>query len=108
MHGLSLGSLGSEVCVDLFTLFKDLIQGALWSGPSFSSTTWSSITRNRNPSSPAWLPKFRDGTMVRFKGQKSSLAEMDKSWGSMRFVYIQHASDPRIFLWTCYTRAPIG
>ena len=97
LHGLSLGSLGSEACADLFTLFEDPIHGALWSGPPFPSMVWSKITKDRNPDSPAWLPTFRDGAMLRFTGQENSLDQPGKRWGPMRFVYVQYASDPMIF-----------
>jgi uncharacterized membrane protein len=97
LHGLSLGSLGSEASADLFTVFDDPIQGAVWSGPPFPSRVWARVTRYRNPNSPMWLPRFRDGSMVRFTGQVNSLDKAGKRWGSMRFVYIQHASDPMTF-----------
>lgn len=97
LHGLSLGALGSETCADLFTLFEDPIHGAVWSGPPFPSTKWSAVTRGRNPESPAWLPTFRNGTMVRFTGRENALDQAGDRWGPMRFVYIQHASDPMTF-----------
>lgn len=97
LHGLSLGSLGSEASADLFTLFEDPIQGALWSGPPFPSPVWNAVTRDREPDSPAWLPSFRDGAMLRFTGRENSLDRAGERWGSMRFVYIQHASDPMVF-----------
>ncbi len=97
LHGLSLGALGSETCADLFTLFEDPIQGGVWSGPPFPSTGWAAITKLRNPDSPAWLPTFRDGSMVRFTGRENALERARKRWGPMRFVYIQHPSDPMTF-----------
>jgi uncharacterized membrane protein len=97
LHGLSLGSLGSETCADLFMLFEDPIQGAVWSGPPFPSTKWSNVTHDRNPDSPAWMPRFRDGTMVRFTGRENLIDETGDRWGPMRFVYVQHASDPMTF-----------
>lgn len=100
LHGLSLGSLGSESCADLFTLFQDPIQGALWSGPPFPSTKWKAVSKDRNPDSPIWLPTFRDGSMVRFTGQENALDAGGKPWGPMRFVYIQYASDPMTFFST--------
>ena len=100
LHGLSLGSLGSETSADLFTLFEDPIQGALWSGPPFPSRTWSRRTRERNPGSPAWLPTFRDGSMLRFTAQESTLDRPGLRWGPMRFVYLQYASDPMVFFET--------
>ncbi|MCL4203625.1 MAG: alpha/beta-hydrolase family protein [Pirellulaceae bacterium] len=97
LHGLSLGSLGSEVSADLFTIFEDPIHGGLWSGPPFPSVAWARATQARNPDSPMWLPTFRDSSMVRFTGRESCLDEGGKRWGPMRFVYLQHASDPMCF-----------
>jgi uncharacterized membrane protein len=97
VHGLSLGALGSAASADLFTVFEDPIQGGLWSGPPFPSAVWVRTTRDRNPDSPVWLPTFRDGSMLRFTGRECSLNEGNKRWGPMRFVYIQHASDPMTF-----------
>lgn len=97
LHGLSLGAFGSESCADLFTLFEHPIQGGVWSGPPFPSSGWRELVRGRNPGSPAWLPTFRDGAMVRFTGRENSLAQAGDRWGPMRFVYIQHASDPMSF-----------
>ena len=96
LHGLSLGSLGSEVSADLFRIFEDPIQGAVWSGPPFPSRNWRSIVRNRNEDSPAWLPQFHDGRMLRFTSQENHL-EPEKEWGKIRSVYIQYASDPMIW-----------
>ena len=97
LHGLSLGSLGSEACADLMKIFEDPIHGALWSGPPFPSTIWSTVSQGRNSDSPAWLPKFRDGTMLRFTGQENALDQPGILWGPMRFVYIQYASAPMVF-----------
>jgi uncharacterized membrane protein len=97
VHGLSLGALGSAASADLFTVFEDPIQGAVWSGPPFASSVWSNITRARNPESPSWLPVHRDGSMVRFMGRESQSDWSGQRWGPMRIVYIQHASDPMSF-----------
>lgn len=97
LHGLSLGSLGSEASTDMYTIFADPFQGAVWSGPPFPSTDWVQVTRARNPESPMWLPTFRDGSLLRFTGRESCLAAQGDHWGPMRFVYIQHASDPMCF-----------
>lgn len=96
LQGLSLGSLGSEESADLLTVFEDPIHGALWSGPPFPSKEWNQIVRNRNPDSPAWLPTFRDGRLLRFTAQQNSL-EPEKEWGPMRDVYIQYSSDPMVW-----------
>jgi len=96
LHGLSLGSLGSERSADLLTIFEDPIQGAVWSGPPFPSQRWQLIVENRNESSPAWLPTFRDQRIVRFTAQENAL-DTARPWGAMRFVYVQYASDPMIW-----------
>jgi uncharacterized membrane protein len=96
LHGLSLGSFGSERSVDLLTIFEDPIQGAVWSGPPFPSQRWQQIVSQRNPSSPAWLPTFRDQRIVRFTAQKNAL-DPGRPWGGMRYVYIQYASDPMVW-----------
>ncbi len=97
LHGLSLGALGSAGSADVFTVFEDPIQGGLFSGPPFPSAEWARATRYRNPDTPMWLPRWRDGSMLRFTGRLNSLNDGYKRWGKMRFVYIQHASDPMIF-----------
>ncbi|MFO0899602.1 MAG: alpha/beta-hydrolase family protein [Pirellulales bacterium] len=100
LHGLSLGALGSAASADLFTVFEDPIQGAVWSGPPFPSTVWSNAVRGRNPGTPVWLPTFRDSSMVRFTGRENVLPMGGRRWGPMRLVYIQHASDPMSFFST--------
>jgi uncharacterized membrane protein len=97
VHGLSLGSLGSEMSADLFTIFEDPIHGGVWSGPPFPSVAWNRITKYRNPDSPSWLPQYRDGSMVRFTAQENSIDDWGDRWSPMRFVYIQYASDPMVF-----------
>lgn len=96
LFGLSLGAFGSEVSADLYKVFDDPIQGAVWSGPPFPSKQWQELTRERNEGSPAWLPRFRNGSMVRFTSQENTL-ESGKPWGEMRNVYVQYASDPMVF-----------
>jgi uncharacterized membrane protein len=94
LHGLSLGAMNSEKSAELFETIGDPIAGALWSGPPFESRIWRSITANRNEGSPAWLPEFRDGRVVRFMNQNGPTVSGDAPWGPMRVVYLQYASDP--------------
>lgn len=97
LHGLSLGALNSEKSAELFETIGDPIAGALWSGAPFGSRIWRSITANRNPGSPAWLPEFRDGRFVRFMNQNGPTVPPDTPWGPMRVVYLQYASDAITF-----------
>lgn len=96
LHGLSLGSLGSEVSADLYTIFEDPIDGAVWSGPPFPSRNWQHIVQNRNEGSPVWLPEIRDERLVRFTAQKNAL-NTGRPWGPIRAVYVQYASDPMVW-----------
>jgi uncharacterized membrane protein len=97
LHGLSLGALNSQLSADLLDVIADPFQGALWSGPPFQSRTWNMVTANRNPGSPAWLPRFRDGSVIRFTNQNNALDIPGATWGPMRIVYLQYASDPVTF-----------
>ena len=97
LHGLSLGAMNSERSTELFEIFEDPVDGALWSGPPFESTTWRRVTEGRNPGSPAWLPQFRDGSLVRFMNQNGVSVRPGSAWGPMRIVYLQYASDAITF-----------
>jgi len=107
LHGLSLGALNSQLSFNLYDVFADPFQGALWSGPPFASATWAHVTANRNPGSPAWLPQFRDGSMIRFANQQTSADQLDKPWSAVRIVFLQYASDPVTFFdWRALYREP--
>jgi uncharacterized membrane protein len=101
LHGLSLGAANSEQSTDLIEVLGDPFAGALWSGPPYSSRLWRWLTERRNPGSPAWLPRFRDGSFVRFMNQHGEFADPASGpiavWGPVRVVYLQYASDPATF-----------
>jgi uncharacterized membrane protein len=97
LHGLSLGAMNSDLSADLFDVVGDPFQGALWSGPPFASSTWNTATDNRNRGSPAWLPRFRDGSIIRFTNQGNHLVDPRSRWGPIRIAYLQYASDPITF-----------
>jgi uncharacterized membrane protein len=100
LHGISLGAKNSEQATDLIDVMRDPFDGALWSGPPYSSRLWRWLTDHRVPGSPAWLPRFRDGSFVRFMNQHGEAAMPsgpNAAWGPMRIVYLQYASDPATF-----------
>jgi uncharacterized membrane protein len=97
LHGLSLGAMNSERSTELFEILGDPIHGALWSGAPFESTIWRRVTEGRNPGSPAWLPQFRDGSLVRFMNQNGVSVQPGSTWDQMRIVYLQYASDAITF-----------
>jgi uncharacterized membrane protein len=97
LHGLSLGAMGSQRSADLFEVLADPFHGAVWSGPSFTSRAWANVTARRAAGSPAWLPRFSDGTIVRFTAQRNAIDIPGARWGPLRAVYLQYASDPIVF-----------
>lgn len=100
LHGLSLGALNSERSADFYDFIGDPFHGAVWSGPPFRSPSWRVRTAQREPGSPAWLPRFRDGSVVRFTNQENALDLPGAEWGPIRIVYLQYASDPITFFET--------
>jgi uncharacterized membrane protein len=97
LYGLSLGAFSSEQSVRLDEMLADPIQGAVWAGPPFPSPGHRSATDERNPGSPAWLPRYGDGSFMRFTNQVNALDIPGAVWGPMRVVYLQYASDPIVF-----------
>jgi uncharacterized membrane protein len=97
LHGLSLGAFSSEQSFQLHEVLADPFDGAVWSGPPFSSPLWRDATTNRNPGTPEWLPVFGDASIIRFTLQDDALDIPGATWGPMRLVYVQHASDPITF-----------
>lgn len=101
LFGLSLGSKYSAESMDLSEVLGDPFNGALWVGPPFLASKWRFFTENRNLDSPAWLPRFRDGSFVRFMNQNGDAARQasieNAAWGPIRVVYLQYASDPSTF-----------
>ncbi len=95
VFGESLGSFGGEAP---FLALNNLIartDGALFSGPTFKNTIWTTLTRDRDAGSPEWLPIYDRGENVRFSARaEQDLRRPDAPWGQPRVVYLQHASDP--------------
>lgn len=97
LSGLSLGSLNSDLSFDLYDIIDDPFDGVLWSGPPFRNETWRRITAERDSGTPAWLPEFRGGSVVRFMNQDQGLDRGAAEWGGFRIAFLQYASDPITF-----------
>ena len=97
LQGLSLGALNGGLSHDLYQVIGAPYHGALWSGPPFNMATWQSVTAARDPGSPAWLPTFGDGSVVRFTSQENMLDRAAQPWGDFRIVFLQYASDAVTF-----------
>lgn len=96
LYGLSLGAYSSQQSMRMHEIIERPISGALWVGPPFVSPLWQTLTAERDPSSPAWLPRLDDGRLVRFTNGTDGL-DSAESWGTLRIVYLQYASDPITF-----------
>ena len=97
LHGLSLGALHSDRSFEIYDVIGDVFHGALWSGPPYRSDTWRSATERRVPGTPAWLPRFRDSTVIRFTDQYDRLDMPGVPWGPLRIAFLQYATDPITF-----------
>lgn len=106
LQGLSLGALNSDKSFDLYDIIDDPFDGVLWAGPPYQMETWRELTRKRLEGSPAWLPNFNGGRVVRFANQYSGWGAADSSlrpgpplrrWGNFRIAILQYASDPIVF-----------
>jgi len=97
LYGLSLGAFGSEQSFRMHEILADPFNGAVWTGPPFASPEWRSVTDERNPGSPEWLPMFGDGSVIRFTNQENALDIPGATWGPLRIVYLQYPSDPITF-----------
>lgn len=96
LNGLSLGAYNSDRSHDLFQVIGDPYRGALWSGPPFNSPTWQTATHGRDAGTPAWLPTFQDGRVIRFMGPGGK-HNSPADWGRYRVLYLQYASDAITF-----------
>ena len=96
LYGLSLGAYSSQQSMRMHEIIDQPISGALWVGPPFVSPLWQTLTAERDPSSPAWLPRLDGGRLVRFSNGTDGL-DTHADWGRLRLVYLQYASDPITF-----------
>ena len=97
LHGLSLGAFLSQETLPLLNLYADPIHGALWTGSPYLSEFWRTVQSQRHRDSPAWRPRFGDGSLIRTMNQDGGLDRFDAPWGPMRFVFLQYGSDPIVF-----------
>lgn len=97
LHGLSLGAFLSQETVPLLDLYADPIHGALWTGSPYLSEFWRMVQARRHPDSPAWRPRFGNGSLIRTRNQRGGLDRFDAAWGPMRFAFLQYGSDPIVF-----------
>lgn len=96
LYGLSLGAHSSQQSLRLHEMLDQPIDGALWVGSPFVSPLWQTLTAERDPGAPAWLPRLTTGEVVRFTDGHQGLQE-GAPWGDVRIVFLQYGSDPIVF-----------
>lgn len=94
VHGLSQGAYNSQVTLPLLDMLGDPIQGALWAGSPFFSPYWQMVRDRRQKDSPAWRPRFGNGSLARVMNQGGSVESLSTPWGPTRLVFLNYGSDP--------------
>jgi uncharacterized membrane protein len=103
LYGESLGSLAGQ---GAFGYLPDVEESGfasvLWVGPPNSSRLWRALTVRRDPGTPEVEPRYDNGRIVRF-AQASTAAEIAAvaaapPWIGTRVLFLQHASDPVVWL----------
>jgi uncharacterized membrane protein len=103
LYGESLGSMAGQ---GAFGYLPDVEQtgfsAVLWVGPPNASRLWRALTVRRDPGSPEVQPRYDNGRIVRF-AQASDAAEIAAvaaapPWAQPRVLFLQHASDPVVWL----------
>ena len=96
LFGLSLGAMNTDLSYDFYDVVDAPMDGVFMSGPPFTSRGWGQLTRDRDAETPAWLPRFRNGEVVRFMNQ-SGIPPQSGEWGATRILYLQYATDGIVF-----------
>lgn len=99
-YGLSLGALGSQGTFTDLAELRAKTSGALFVGSPYNAQLWQTLTAERDPGSPVWLPVLGDGAVVRWYSNPQSAAALPADWQHPRVLYLQHANDPVTWLST--------
>ena len=94
VHGLSQGALNSQLTLPLLDVLGDPINGAVWTGSPFLSPFWQDVRTSRQPDSPAWRPRYGNGSLVRVVNQTGGWDVDGATWGPIRIVFLHYGSDP--------------
>ncbi len=94
VHGLSQGAYNSQATLPILDLLGDPIDGAMWAGSPFFSAYWRHVRERRVAGSPAWRPRFGNGSLVRSVNQFGGLDGDFAPWGPIRLVFLNYGSDP--------------
>jgi uncharacterized membrane protein len=97
--GLSLGSYAAEAPFSGEADMANRTDGILLAGPPAFNPLNREFTDGRDPGSTAVQPVFRDGRTVRFANDPAVGIPPDgQAWDGTQVLYLQHASDPVVWL----------
>ena len=97
--GLSLGSYAAEAPFSGEADMANRTDGILLAGPPAFNPLNREFTDGRDPGSPEVQPVFRDGRTVRFANDPATgIPPEGQPWDGTRVLYLQHASDPIVWL----------
>ena len=97
--GLSLGSYMMETPFGGDVDMANRTDGVLLAGsPAFNELN-REFTHGRDPATPEVQPVYRDGRVVRFSNDPAAaIPPESQPWDGARVLYLQHASDPIVWL----------
>ncbi len=99
VFGLSLGSYAAESAFSGEADMANRTNGILLAGPPAFNPLNREFTNGRDPGSPEVQPVFRDGRTVRFANDPAvAIPPVGQDWAGTRVLYLQHASDPIVWL----------
>ena len=97
--GLSLGSFMMETPFSGEADMANRTDGILLAGPPAFNALNREFTADRDPGTPEVEPIFRDGRIVRFSNDTTTgIPPAGQPWDGARVLYLQHASDPIVWL----------
>jgi uncharacterized membrane protein len=99
VFGLSLGSYAAETPFSGEADMANRTDGVLLAGPPAFNPLNREFTEGRDPGTPEVQPVFRDGRTVRFANDPAAgIPPVGHEWTGTRVLYLQHASDPIVWL----------
>lgn len=98
IYGESLGVQAGEGAFDGLAEIRESVDSVLWVGPPNANRLWSQFVTRRDPGTPEVRPVYADGLVVRFADNASMIPPADQPWLYPRVLYVQHASDPVVWL----------
>ena len=98
VFGLSLGSFAAESPFSGEGDLANRTDGALLAGSPSFNLLHREFTVNRDADSQEVQPVYRKGKVVRFANDPSKPIPPGQPWNGSRVLYLQHASDPIVWL----------